>query len=309
MSVSHDNTFKWLGRVDPEDGEAARRFYHLSGKNHDRAILGFSCDAGVARNKGRIGAASAPHIIRRALANLAVPVNGDGFTDLGDINVIDDALEAGQTHLAIMLDKNLRKFKRILVLGGGHETAFGSFSGLKLHYPERRIGILNLDAHLDLRAISAAGPSSGTPFYQMRELDPIHFDYLCLGVAHESNTQALFQRAKDWGVEIVDDRSLINDPASANKAITNLIARNDLVYLTIDLDVLPHYQMPGVSAPAARGVPLETIEKLIELCLETCAANGKEVPIVDIVEYSPPFDLDGVAAKTAAYLARKIMLS
>ena len=35
------------------------------------ALAGFACDAGVARNQGRIGAAKGPRALRKALAPLA----------------------------------------------------------------------------------------------------------------------------------------------------------------------------------------------------------------------------------------------
>ncbi len=309
MQGKRNIAFDWLGREDPEDGPLAKRFHHLIDPKGTHAILGFACDAGITRNKGRSGAGYAPEAIRKALKNLAVGETNRAIADLGDIPVVDDALEAGQTLLAITLDKELRSHKRILVLGGGHETAFGSFSGLRLHYPEKRIGIINLDAHLDLRAPGAAGASSGTPFYQMRESDPINFDYLCLGIAEESNTAALLQRARDWGVKTITDHELIANPNIADTAIQNLIGRNDIIYLTIDLDVMPHYQMPGVSAPAARGVSFSTIERLVDVCLSASAAAGKPMPVADIVELSPPFDKDGTSATTAAFLARKILLA
>lgn len=308
MSITHLQEFVWAGREDPEDGKLATRFHHAIAKGGTRALLGFACDAGVIRNKGRGGADKGPEAIRKALCNQSIPLNMESVTDLGDIYVADNALEAGQTHLSITLDKALKHFRRIVVLGGGHETAFGSYSGLKLHYPGKKVAIINLDAHLDLRAMGKAGASSGTPFFQMRELDPLRFDYLCIGVADESNTQALFQRALEWDVGVVPDTALMADPSAADKAIKDIIGRNDLVYLTVDLDVMPHYQMPGVSAPAARGVTFEIIEHLIETVLETAKAQNKPLPLVDFVELSPPYDAGGMSAKTAAVLTRKVLL-
>jgi len=309
MSVTHINKFQWIGRDDPEDGKLAKRLFHLAGKGNPRAVIGFASDVGVERNKGRIGAAQAPTAIRQAMVNLAAPPMATGFSDLGDVSVIGDALEAAQTQFSITLDKMLRHHDRMVVLGGGHETAFASYSGLKVHYPENRIGIINLDAHLDLRGIGEQGASSGTPFYQMRELDPDQFDYLCLGAALESNTSALFQRAASWDVKIVTDQELNRNPMAGDDQILEMIARNDVIYLTIDLDVLPHYQMPGVSAPATRGVPLATIERIIYLILKQTEAANKTLPLADIVEYCPRFDKDGMGAKTAAYLVRTILFS
>jgi len=92
------------------------------------------------------------------------------------------------------------------------------------------------------------------------------------------------------------------DIASARLAITDIAARNDLIYLTIDIDLLPHYQAPGVSAPAARGVPLKQVEELVDHLLASAT-----VPLADIVEVSPPYDRDNMTAKTAAFLALKLL--
>jgi len=271
--------------------------------------MGFACDAGVARNRGRVGAKEAPALVRHAMMNLAAPSNLTFFQDLGTVEVVGDSLELGQAKLSALVTEALIDCERLLVLGGGHETAFASFSGLKQCANQQRIGIINLDAHLDLRAPSSRGASSGTPFYQIRELDPQQFDYLCLGVAEEANTAALFERAAAWGVNVVSDRTLRTDISEATHQIDQMFARNDVVYLTIDMDVLPHFEAPGVSAPAARGVPLDIIEHLIDVILAHANSRPRRLPLTDIVEVCPRFDQDGVTARVAATLARRLLLS
>ena len=302
MPVYHRAPGKWSGREDPEDGPLARRFFQAIAPSAQRAILGFACDAGVKRNKGRPGAKDSPAAIRKSLAGLSTPENFPSITDLGDVVVDGDDLEAGHDLLEYHIKTALPDLSRLLVLGGGHETAFGSYRGLRAAYPDASIGIINFDAHFDLRKPAASGPSSGTPFHQIRDIDPKGFDYLCLGVAQESNTQALFQRAKDWGVSYLTDHEIAQDLGRAMDAIKAMSGRNDMIYLTIDMDVLPHYQAPGVSAPAARGVALDNIERLID-----CVLADGSVPLADIVEVSPPFDRDFVTAKTAAILALRIL--
>ncbi|WP_375547597.1 formimidoylglutamase [Oceanicaulis alexandrii] len=306
MSVTRTQAPEWTGRLDPEDGSDAIRLHQLVTPDAKRAVIGFACDAGVKRNKGRVGAKDGPAALRQALANLAAPQNALAFSDLGDVVVTGDALEAGQDTLANAIADALSLHDRLVVLGGGHETAFASYQGLRKRYPDARIGILNLDAHLDLRLPGEAGGSSGTPFAQIRALDPERFDYLCVGYAEEANTQALFKRAQDWGVGLVRDHDLISDPLAANRAISELIARNDRVYLTIDIDVLSHCQAPGVSAPAARGVPLATIEQIVGFVI---AKAGDRLALADLVELCPAYDQDGVTAKTAALLARRLLMS
>ncbi len=299
----------WTGRSDPEDGEAALRLHHLVSDAATRAILGFASEAGVIRNKGRTGAKEGPAALRKALSNLAAPKDAQHFVDLGDIEVTGDDLEAGQSMLAEKISEALATHDRLVILGGGHETAFGSFCGLKKACPGKSIGIINLDAHLDLRLPGANGPSSGTPFAQIRALDEENFDYLCLGVAEESNTVALMNRARDWGVQIVADHALIADKHAADQAMKALVGRNEIVYLTIDLDVLPHFQAPGVSAPAARGVPLSTVEYLVRNVLHICDNSECGFPLADIVEASPPNDQQNITARTAALLIRQLLFS
>jgi formiminoglutamase len=309
MSVTRTSAPDWTGRVDPEDGPDAIRLHQLVKPGAKRAVIGFACDAGVKRNKGRIGAKQGPAALRQALANLAAPAEAVTFSDLGDVAVEGDALEAGQETLANAIGDALSVHDRLVVLGGGHETAFASFRGLRKAHPKARIGILNLDAHLDLRLPGEVGGSSGTPFAQIRALNPEGFDYLCVGYAEESNTQALLKRAQGWGVGLVRDHELIADPLAANPAITDLIARNDLLYLTIDIDVLSHFHAPGVSAPAARGISFSTIEQIVSFAIKTAASLKTPLALADLVELSPAHDRDGVTAKSAALLARRLLMS
>lgn len=297
----------WTGRSDPEDGADAVRLHHLERQGAGRGLIGFACDAGVARNKGRVGARRGPDAIRQAMANLAAEVDTPPFTDLGTIAVDGDHLEAGQAMLSQRLERPLREMDRVIVLGGGHETAFASYCGLAGVWPDQQIGIINFDAHLDLRAVAQAGPSSGTPFYQIRALDPDRFDYLCLGIAEEANTAAVRNRARDWNVNVIRDSEIELDINTAFKAISEVVDRNDIVYLTIDMDVLPHFAAPGVSAPAVRGVPFRDIERLLAHVLECARRRDVALPLADIVEVCPAYDQDGVTARTAAYLARMLL--
>lgn len=312
MPISFLPAAAWTGRSDPEDGADALRLHHLVREDAPRALIGFACEAGVARNKGRPGASQGPAALRSALANMATPegatVKQGGFTDLGTMVVEGDDLEKGQAALAERIAGALSRHERLIVLGGGHETAFASYCGLAKAYPNKRIGIVNLDAHLDIRAIGEGGPSSGTPFAQIRDLAGDAFDYLCLGVAEESNTGPLRRKARDWGIGVVADHALIADPKAADGDIRAIVERCDLIYLTIDIDVLPHYQAPGVSAPAARGVPLAGIEHLVGEVMRCCAALGRPLPLADAVELSPPHDRDGMTARSAALLIRKLLL-
>ena len=75
-----------------------------------------------------------------------------------------------------------------------------------------------------------------------------------------------------------------------------------MLYLTIDLDVLPASVAPGVSAPAAFGVPLPVISAV---CRQV-AASGKLLH-VDVAELNPALDLDNRTARLAARLVNTLL--
>ncbi|GAC1450817.1 MAG: formimidoylglutamase [Pseudarthrobacter sp.] len=266
-------------------------------------LLGFASDEGVRRNKGRTGAAAAPAAIRAALGPLAFHL-GRSVSDAGDVVVADGALEAAQARAGQTITSMLDTGRLTVVLGGGHETAYASYLGVAGTEALRgggRLGILNLDAHFDLRAEPL--PSSGTPFLQMAHAEAAagrEFRYAVVGISEPNNTPALFATAEKLGVQYLADEDCT--AARAYDFVGQFLASVDLLYLTIDLDVLPASVAPGVSAPAAYGVPLPVISAV---CRQV-AESGKLLHL-DVAELNPAFDLDGRTAKVAARLVNTLL--
>lgn len=320
----------WSGRVDGVGLEHARWHQRVrpsgpaSGAKlaapADVALIGFASDEGVRRNAGRPGASHAPDALRRALAPL--PLHADlEIVDLGTVTLPDrdahpdaadadggDMLARGQRGLGLAVATALDAHRVVVVLGGGHETAFGSYLGWS--QADRclgaRVGVLNLDAHFDLR--EAPLPTSGTPFLQMARAQQAagrDLRYAVVGISEASNTRALFDTAGALGVRYLLDRDA--SPRHLERVeefVESFLAEVDVVHLSIDLDVLPAAQAPGVSAPAAYGVPLETIA---HVCRQV-ASSGR-LALVDVVELCPPLDIDARTARTAARLVHDIVCS
>lgn len=280
---------------------------------HTTALIGFASDEGVRRNHGRVGACQGPAALRSALSSLAV-VDGTGYlADAGDVTVqlgSEDSpgdLEAGQAQLAQQITALVDTHDLTVVLGGGHETAYASYSGLAGSTrvcSDTRIGILNLDAHFDLR--QAPLPSSGTPFLQAAQDEQSagrQFSYAVVGISEANNTRVLFQTAEQLGVRwLTDEQSQTADLGAVREFVRGFIAEVDVLYLTIDLDVLPAAVAPGVSAPAGLGVPLE----VITACVQEATRSGK-LALADVVELNPTLDVDGRTARTAARLIHTIV--
>lgn len=302
----------WQGRDDRSEADNALRLFQTLRQPGDFAperypgniaLLGFACDEGVRRNQGRTGAALGPDTLRKALANMASQAGHHQLVEMGNIRAQGEELEAAQQALHDAALACQQAQMRTLVLGGGHETAFGHGSAILDAFPDEEVGIINLDAHLDLRISPRA--SSGTPFRQLAlhcEAQKRAFHYSCIGASLAANTQALWDEAARRQVRVIDDLAVLHDfEAQVVPEIERNIARYDRLYLTIDLDVLPGHEMPAVSAPAAPGVPLSFLLRIVQpLC-----RSGK-LQAVDLVEFNPLFDIAGQGAKAAARLAWQI---
>jgi formiminoglutamase len=306
----------WQGRIDPEADSPRwhQRIQPLAVNSAPGlALLGFASDEGVRRNQGRVGAVNGPPAMRKALANLAWHRQGAAY-DAGDVLCADGDLYAAQVRLGHNVCALLNAGHLPIVLGGGHEVAFGSWQGMAAHMADSssqiaapRIGIINFDAHFDLRD-PAHAHSSGTPFAQIADDCAVRgwpFAYACLGISRASNTRALFQRAAELNVLVREDREIRESSLQAISAeLYGFIDGCDAVYLTIDIDVLPACEAPGVSAPAARGVSLALLEPL----LEGIRDSGK-LRLIDLAELNPDYDIDSRTAKVAARLIHLLSLT
>ncbi|WP_226346757.1 formimidoylglutamase [Agilicoccus flavus] len=305
----------WTGRNDGDDPGHVRWHQRIRmggagarDEPGDVALLGFASDEGVRRNAGRPGAAVAPDELRRALAPL--PVHTDHVVvDLGTVGLPgggEDVLTDGQREFGAVVAGALDAHRLVVALGGGHETAYASYLGwsASARCADARVGVLNLDAHFDLR--EADRPTSGTPFLQMARAEAAAgrtLRYGVVGISEAANTRTLFDTADTLGVRYLLDRNC--QPRHLDRItafVDAFVAGVDAVHLSIDLDVLPAAQAPGVSAPAAVGVPVEVI---LEVCRRV-ALSGR-LALVDIVELCPPRDIDGRTARTAARLVHEMV--
>ncbi|MEO9512174.1 MAG: formimidoylglutamase [Flavobacteriaceae bacterium] len=274
------------------------------------ALLGYSCEEGVKRNQGRVGTANGPKAIKSSLAKFPNHLpNTTLFHDVGAVVCKNGYLEAAQEVLSKAVMTLLEKKQFPIVIGGGHDMAYGHYRGIKNHLDSKKnkqtIGIINFDAHFDLRK-NTNGNTSGTPFYQIAKESKekgTHFNYLCLGIRKDANDRTLFQTAKELDVTyVLSDTFHTHFLDEINTWINAFIKTVDTVYVTIDLDGFSSAYAPGVSAPS----PMGFTPQIVVECLKTIIGSGKLIS-VDIAEMNPKFDIDGQTAKLAASLIHHIM--
>lgn len=268
--------------------------------NPGNAILGFASDAGVNKNFGRPGACDGPNAIRNSLGG--IPYHGKYLLyDAGNIEHFDEKdLENAQLELAKAVFKLLDNQQLPIILGGGHETAFGHYQGL-FNFYQKDIAIVNFDAHFDLRATSnISHPStSGTPFRQIKQFLEKYqksFDYCCIGIQPHANTKALFDYAQKHQVQYLLAQDIHQNPNNFD-CILKVIKQHELIYVSVCLDVFAAHFAPGVSAPQVLGINPSYVLKALQLLKQ----SGKVIAL-DIVELNPKYDIDKHTAKLASHL-------
>jgi formiminoglutamase len=284
----------------PDTAPDDPRVGHLVGRKTAAGVrvvlVGFPTDVGVRRNGGRPGAAAAPAEIRRHLGRLVPdPRAGKAFVDLlehtedlGDVAVSAD-LEADQERLATTIAGPLAAGTFVVVMGGGHETAYGHFLGyVSANLP---VAIVNWDAHPDVRGPKDGRGHSGSPFRQALE----HPAGLCRGyrvaglLPHSTAAAHLAFMAQHAATAVW------RDELSAAHIARIYDLTEETTYVSFDIDAVDQAFAPGVSAPATGGMD-------VDLWLAAAFEAGRcpAVRSCDVVEVNPNYDRDGQTARLAA---------
>jgi len=307
-SENNFDAFRWHQWVEIKDltDKSLKPFDGILGFG----ILGFCSDEGVRRNKGRVGAFNGPNSIRKELRNRPCTFSEKvKIYDFGNIICNDGNLEKSQAELAKAVNQILSLNLFPILLGGGHEIAFGHYSGIKNFLEKsnskKTLGIINFDAHFDIRPYPNGG-SSGTMFRQIADqckLEKTAFSYMCIGVQKSGNTVDLFKTAKKLGVSYMLEKDLADaDIWSIFEKIDGFIKNKDHLYVTICSDVFSSAFAPGVSAAQPFGLNPEKVLKVLKYILK----SNKMISF-DIAEVSPRFDFDNTTANLASIIIYSIV--
>jgi len=300
----------WQGRIDSTEDYEAFRWHQwiktlsiedetILDHNLGIGLIGFACDLGVQLNKGRPGASAGPEKIRKELMNLPCHFKQDlKLYDFGDIIADNTRLLDLQAALSKLVTKALEKNTFPIVLGGGHEVAYGTFNGVKAHVKDQSVGIINFDAHFDMRPFDQGG-SSGTMFNQIAadaKAQGQDFSYFCIGIQQRGNTKSLFTHAKSLGADHVLAREVSQENMlQIYRRLDRFMKDKDHIYITICMDVFASAYAPGVSSAQPLGLQPWHVLTLLKYILR----SGKAI-CLDIAEVSPRFDLDNITANLAS---------
>jgi len=298
----------WTGRTDEPSTTENMRYHQvvsLQDQPDERptcAIIGFECEEGVRRNAGRLGAAKAPDAIRAELAKLPWNYSDDcAVLDAGNVFCEGEAMEEAQAELGHEVHNLLARQAIPIILGGGHETFYGHYLGARKWIgPEAKLGIINIDAHFDMRSYDKQ-PSSGTMFKQVMDSDE-RSSYFVIGIQRFGNTNELFERAKEMDVPFILEEEL--HLGQALQEIETFIDHHDFVILTLCMDVLNAAFAPGVSATSPFGLDPASVRSIIRK-----VASSPKTLSFDVCEVNPSLDENGRTVKLGAYFANEAITS
>ncbi|TMM32097.1 formimidoylglutamase [Polaribacter aestuariivivens] len=306
------NIKDWTGRKTALENQYWHQNIKVSNiekENFDNNIhiglIGYSCDEGVRRNQGRVGARKGPASVRNKLGKIPIHFSDKNIVDFGNIICVDNHLEDCQKALSKTISKLISKNVLPIAIGGGHDIAYANFSGIKdalKNSTKNNIGIVNFDAHFDLRTVETA-TNSGTPFNQILS-EFKETSYFAIGIQQQSNTKKLFEIADKNNVSYVSNFECEIFTESLKNKLSSFVEKVDYLYITIDLDGFSSAYATGVSAPSPLGFSPNFVFKTLAFLFKS-----KKVISCDIAELNPDFDVDNNTANLAAKLVDFMVLN
>lgn len=189
-----------------------------------------------------------------------------------------------------------------VALGGDHSLTFPLVKALEGRYG--RLGVVNLDAHLDVRDVHGGALNSGQSFGRLVDLGLVPGANLVeVGIRDFANASRYADKARKLGATIISAREWREGGLGVIERAVEVASDGvDAVYLSVDVDVLDQAHAPGVSAPTPGGVDSSELFAAIGLVASRARLAG-----ADFVEVAPSLDRDGVTSRAAAFAVMHLL--
>ncbi len=280
---------------DPDD---------LARRRPDVAIVGAPFDDAVSH---RSGARFGPRAIREAtysagnLNSLQLdvrPFEVLDVVDAGDANIVPAWLDRGHALIYRKVRDVARSGAVPIVLGGDHSVSWPSVTAVAEAMHPATVGVLHFDAHADTAPEDwGVLAGHGTPMRRLIESGAVNGrNFVQVGLRGYWPGPEVFAWMQRQGMRWHFMREIEERGAEAviDDAIAEALDGPDLVYLSIDIDVVDPGMAPGTGTPEPGGLLTRELLRAIRRIVGRVRLAG-----MDIVEVSPPYDHAEVTAAAA----------
>lgn len=311
------NLFTWLrppdhspAPLDPRDVRIVD-LLQVDPSGAHVALIGIPFDTTVI---GRRGAREAPGAIRRALLRMTAFDLESGvdlagilrLADFGDIAVVHTDVCETHQRVAAVIAEVVRRGIRPLVLGGDHGLSYATIRGVREGLGEKPIGVIQFDAHHDLREPLEGEITSGTPFRRLLEEGILQGRHLVqIGLLGGRNSRAYYEFARQQGLYILPAARVHQADLESivQEAFEHATPGTAGFWISFDMDVFDAAYAPGVSAPSPGGLTAFQGLTMVRQLAAHPACLG-----MDLMETAPPLDSDGRTVALAAAIAYQFLV-
>lgn len=243
----------------------------------------------------------APGAIREALARFSTwdfherhDLRELSSHDFGNLALQQLQPEQALEPLAGAVRHGLSYAQAMVVIGGHNAITWAGVHGLG---PELgRVGLLTMDAHLDLRTLDH-GLVNGNPVRALLRDGLQGANVVQLGIQSFANSPAYARVASEAGIHVVSAEEV------RERGITEVVegalhelARNvDSIYVDLDLDALDRASAPATGGARPGGLTAMEVRRAAFL-----AGRHPKVAVMDLVEVDPSRDVADVTVLAAA---------
>ena len=272
----------------------------------DYCFCGVPWDGGTTN---RPGARHGPREVRNASSlvrlyhpvSLKSPYDMYNVADVGDCPVNPADLQDSLSKIEIFF-KNISKMNTIPIsIGGDHLISLPILRGLN---KDKAIGIFQFDSHSDTWDSYFGGYkyTHGTPFRRAIEeklVDPTK--YVMLGIRGSLYDPNDLKWAQDQGITIITiDEYYEMGLEKCIEKILKILEGSD-IYFTLDIDGIDPTFAPGTGTPEVGGFNVRETQVIIRALKNLNFVGG------DVVEVSPPFDINNMTSHVAATIAFEML--
>ncbi|MBN1330846.1 MAG: formimidoylglutamase [Candidatus Heimdallarchaeota archaeon] len=265
-------------------------------------LIGIPFDSAV---YGRKGAKGGPKKIRDSIRYYKAYDWEEDFWfgdqiiyDFGDLIFETDSVLESHEKISFVIEKISSKKFSTITLGGDHSIAYPIVKGISQAQRGKKIGLINIDAHLDVREIIGDKISSGTPFRRLIDDGIIDGkNFVEIGIRNFANAKKYRQYVENANgtIHTIESIRKLGLDEIISKTIKQISKDTDITYLSVDMDSLDQIYAPGVSAPTPDGLNPYQILKIIQQVMKNTNLVG-----MDIVELNPLYDTADTTAINAA---------